>query len=120
MPKGQKFGGRTKGTPNKKTSSVLEKCEQLGVDPIDVLLNFAKGDWKALGYDSPTHVTGYLPNGDPIVKERIPPELRQKSAKDASEYIHPKRKAIEMSGELATTPISIEQIVKERLKKKNG
>lgn len=72
--------GRQKGTPNRNTEALQDKCKQLGVDPLDVLLMFAKGDWAALGYAS---------------EDVISAELRQKSAADAAKYIHAQRKAVE-------------------------
>ena len=38
MGKGIKYGGRVKGTPNKKTEALLEKCQRLGVDVFEGLL----------------------------------------------------------------------------------
>lgn len=98
--------GRKKGTPNKKTQTLLEKCEEIGCDPFEVLMRFAAGDWKGLGYKC----TCYASNPKCITAEDnlpahkktkcdcepISKELRQKSAKDACEYVHPKRKALEI------------------------
>lgn len=33
MPKGVKYGGRTKGTPNKKTTEVAQMCRLIVQDP---------------------------------------------------------------------------------------
>lgn len=90
----QPGSGRTKGTPNKATKILQDKCEELGVDPFTVLLLFAKGDYEALGYEK-ERVKTITEAGEPIYELTIAPELRQKSARDACEYIHPKRKAVE-------------------------
>jgi len=62
--------GRKKGTPNKKTQDLLERCAQRGVDPFEVLLELCQSDDDA---------------------------IRLQAAKEACKYIHPQRKAIEMS-----------------------
>jgi hypothetical protein len=91
--------GRKKGTPNKLTQDLMAKCDELGVDPFEVLLHFAKGDWKTLGYETETRLVSTSEHGD-IYENTITPELRAKAAKDACEYLFPKRKAIEHSGAL--------------------
>jgi hypothetical protein len=105
FPKGAKRpadAGRKKGTPNKKTQDLMAKCQELDVDPFEILLRFAKGDWDGLGYESSVRVAGVSKDGEPFYEDTIPPDLRAKCAKDACEYIHPKRKAIEHSGAVDT------------------
>ena len=89
--------GRKPNTPNKATQTLIEKCAKLKCDPFEILLLFANGDWKALGYEEAQKIKGYTQDGSPIYEDRISEELRQKSARDACEYIHPKRKAMELS-----------------------
>lgn len=84
--------GRPKGSKNKTTIRLEEIAERLECNPFEVLLHFAKGDFGALGYNEYTYKTF----GENTVEElTISPELRQKSAKDACEYLFPKRKAVE-------------------------
>lgn len=91
--KGHKLSGSRKGVPNKRTQEAQEIAERLGIDPFQILLNFAVGDWKALGYKSPTS-TRFV--GETMIEEDvISPDLRASSAKAACEYLYPKRKAIE-------------------------
>lgn len=86
--------GRPKGVPNKRTQDLIELAEKHECNPFEILLLFAKGDYEALGYKQ----YQYKQYGENVVEEMtIPPELRQKSAKDACEYLFPKRKAIEHS-----------------------
>ena len=73
--------GRKKGTPNKSTQTLMEKCEALGCDPFEILIRFALG---GVGLD---------------LDEPVSNDLRQKSAKDAAEYLYPKRKAVELSAD---------------------
>lgn len=102
-PKGHpRWGGRKTGTLNKDKVSALEKAEALGVDPFVILLYFAAGDWKALGYEAKTKL---VPTKEGVIEvDQIPSELRQKSAKDACEYVCPKLKAIEHSGPDGKSP----------------
>jgi hypothetical protein len=65
----------------------------LGVDPFEILLLFAKGDWKGLGYKSETVVK--YSHGNPYKTDVITADHRLKAASEASQYLHPKRKAIE-------------------------
>lgn len=82
MANGRKTGGRAKGTPNKKTQDLKAISERLKCDPFEVLLLFAKGDHKALGYKR---------------KQDISPSLRATCASDACQYLHPKRKSVDVN-----------------------
>lgn len=88
--------GRKKGTPNKKTQELRDLAEQLGVNPFQILLHFAAGDWQALGYPDAT-VTKVTQNGV-FTEDRISPELRSSSAREACKYLYPQLKAVEHSG----------------------
>lgn len=94
----RKFGGRKKGTRNKNNAPLFEKAKELKIDPFEVLLHFAKGDWKALGYESET-ITVYSKD---VVNEEytIQPIVRQRAAAEACQYLYPKLKAIEHTGEI--------------------
>ena len=71
-PKGlAKTGGRQRGTPNKKTHELVVKLEQLGCDPIAGLAQFAM--------DSETSR-----------------ELRVRCYAELAQYVHPKRKAMDL------------------------
>jgi hypothetical protein len=90
--------GSRKGSPNSRTQDLFEITQRLGCNPFEVLIHFVKGDHEALGIEK-YQVVSVTKYGEPIEKLSIPPELRQKSAKDACEYLFPKRKAIEISTE---------------------
>lgn len=94
--KGKKTGGRKSGTPNKKTKELHEISARLGVDPFEVLLLFAAGDWKALGYDAESAPSSYSEQGT-VYKYTIDPSVRARSAAEACQYMHAKRKAIELT-----------------------
>ncbi len=72
--KGAKTGGREKGTPNKKTQAVIDKLAALDCDPIEGMARIALDDQNS-------------------------PELRGRMFSELAQYIAPKRKAIEHSGE---------------------
>jgi hypothetical protein len=112
-----KFGGRAKGTPNKTSLPLHEKAKELGCDPFEILCRFALGDWEGLGYKSEFIFTP-TQKGEVVEKPLIPPELRSKAAAEAAQYLYPKRKAIEHSGEITQvvedklTPKEIEAILR--------
>lgn len=109
QPKAPK-AGRKKGTLNKKTQDLMELTEKLNCNPFEVLLHFANGDYKALGYEETK--TKIAADGTVFQELTIAPELRQKSAKDACEYLFPKRKAIEHTGANGEKLIGIEDYLK--------
>lgn len=100
-----KTGGRKKGSPNKRTRELIERADAIGVDPFEILLRFAKGDWKGLGYESET-MTKIAAGGVKVEIERIDPELRMKAAAEAAQYLYPKRKAIELKSD-QESPIEV-------------
>lgn len=93
-----KTGGRKKGCPNKKTQELRECAERLGVNPFEVLLLFAEGNWKALGYN----------------RSVIAPPVRARAAAEACQYLHPKRKAIEHSGEIKSPESELSDLELDR------
>lgn len=107
--KGKKTGGRPKGTPNKRSQALEERAQALGVNPFEILLLFAKGDWEALGYPSEFD-TKYTSSGSPYSVRIISPDTRQRSAAEVCQYLHPKRKAIEHSGGVAIKPFILENL----------
>lgn len=64
--------GRVKGQPNKKTLSLIQRCEERNFDPFDALMDIAK---------------------DP----NTPIDLKINCLKDLCQYVHPRRKALEHS-----------------------
>lgn len=69
--------GRPKGSPNARTQDLFEITERLDCNPFEVLILFAKGDAETLKVSE------------------ISPDLRLRAAKDACDYLFPKRKSIE-------------------------
>jgi len=95
-----RYGGRTKGTPNRKTEEAEAIARKLGCNPIEILCRFAMDDWKKLGYNEQS--SKFLTQkGELIEKPLITPEIRMKAASELAQYLYPKRKAIEHSGEIS-------------------
>lgn len=92
----KKTGGRTKGTPNKKTEDFFERCAQQGHDPILFNILVAKNDWQALGYESGT-VTVFTKSGDSYEQDRISIADRISANNKLLDFMYPKRKAVEHS-----------------------
>jgi hypothetical protein len=92
--KGHKLStGRPKGSVNRRTKTIEEIAQANGVDPLDILMKFAKGDWQGLGYTKGTK-TVYTEAGA-IEEDLIGPSERIQAAKEAAQYLYPKKKSIE-------------------------
>jgi hypothetical protein len=88
---GHKFSpGRPKGCKNKRTLQ-LEIMAEKFPDPFELLMLFATGDWKALGYDSEVYVMEGA-NGATKIGYTISPEMRLVATKEAIQYLYPKKK----------------------------
>jgi hypothetical protein len=77
QPGHERSGGRQKGTPNKKRS-LEEVCEEKGIDPFAALLEMAQ--------------------------DQSDKHLRFQALKEVCQYLYPKRKTLEHSGEINTNP----------------
>ena len=80
MAKGHKTGGRTAGTPNRRTQEIQELLESLGHNPIEAMVQIANNPKASL-------------------------ELRGRMNAELATYLYPKRKAME----LAADPIAPQQ-----------
>ena len=74
MALGKKTGGRVAGTPNKRTQDVIERLAALNCDPVEGMARIAMD-----GANSP--------------------ELRGRMFAELAQYVAPKRKAVEHTGE---------------------
>ena len=73
---GERRGGRTRGTPNKRTLEVQERLQELGCDPIEGMVRIAKSAEK---------------DGDKALAGQMYKELAQ--------YVAPKRKMLDVVSE---------------------
>lgn len=78
VERSRKTGGRTKGTPNKRTQDIQQRLEELGCDPIEGMALIAMN----VTYE---------------------PELRGRMFAELAQYVAPKRKALEIAAEVNTT-----------------
>lgn len=81
MAIGRKTGGRAAGTPNKRTTDVLDRLQQLGCDPIEGMALIA-------------------------MDANNPPELRGRMFSELAQYVAPKRRALDMDSP-STAPVTI-------------
>ena len=97
-------------------SYVVCLADKMGVDPFRILLMIAAGDYKGLGYDSPT-IEIVDKNGITRETERIPIAIRSTAARDVAKYMRPQLKSIEVKAEIENTQVteSFEQYL-ERIK----
>ena len=72
-PGHKKFGGKAKGCKNKITQDVVGLLDSLGCNPLEGLARIAEN-------------------------EKHPIEVRTKCLAELAQYLHPKRRAVEISG----------------------
>lgn len=96
---GKKSGGRAKGTPNKRTQELIEIAGDLDCNPFEILCMIAMNDWEGLGYHD-GEVQKESKQGHTFYEERIKLEHRLAAAREAAQYLYPKRKAIEIQGKV--------------------
>ena len=94
-PGSQRIGGRQKGTPNKKTKELQERVKKFmseqGIKNFDPLVALA-----GISVDKST-----------------PLKLKVEALKELAQYLHPKRRAVEFSGEQTINVESKEKKIKE-------
>ena len=91
-------GGRPVGTHNKRDVHMVEirQLVQKYGDTLPVLFMVAHNDWAGLGYESPT-ITKRDSDGNEWEEDRITMQMRILAAKESANYIHPKKRAIEIT-----------------------
>jgi hypothetical protein len=75
MAKHHKTGGRTKGTPNKRTQAVADRLEALGCDPIEGMARLA-------------------------MDETVEKSIRAQMYRELAQYVAPKRRAVEVQADV--------------------
>jgi hypothetical protein len=114
MAKGVKTGGRVKGSKNKHSYNAEEIAQRLGVNPLEILLQFAAGDWEGLGYDSSVTVAESQ-GGDKgtFIKYTITPELRASSADKACKYLFSAKQALDVMSDGKAIQINVIDYLKK-------
>lgn len=86
-PKGHKrYGGRTKGVPNKQTRNLFQICADLGCNPFEEMIKIAM---------DPAHDRSF------------------DALKEVSQYLYPKRKSLEHSGNVSPEVLDASEQVTE-------
>ncbi|ATR19137.1 Hypothetical protein RMHFA_05563 (plasmid) [Roseomonas mucosa] len=86
--------GRKPGTLNKATLAARRMAEEMGCDPLRVLLHFTQGNAATLGLP-----TQQLEDGT-TVQVPVPLDMRLQASQAAVAYLYPKLKAIEATHEV--------------------
>lgn len=85
-------------TDHRRTSkNLLEVTEEMGISPFEFLLHVINNDWKAIGYDSPS-ITMSGKDGGTYEIDRISLSDRVACAREATQYLHAKKKSVEVKG----------------------
>ena len=102
MPRGKKTGGRSKGVPNKRKTvfrtALRAYCDSINVDPHHYMADILA--------DETTIIYGLDKDGHAIEGPAAKPELKLNAAKELAQYLEPKLKAIEHTGN-AEKPIVV-------------
>jgi len=86
---------------------LTQVADEMGIDPFIILLQAASGDYKAFGYESAT-ITKMGKDGQTYEEDVIPVGLRVAAAKEATQYLYPKKRAIEVSGDPLGGPVRLQ------------
>jgi len=94
-PRKGRFGGRVKGSQNKRTKQALEICERLRFHPAAFLATVA--------------LTGLMPNPDGSTTP-VSPEDRLRAATALAPFVMPRLQATQISGD-QDAPIAVERAI---------
>lgn len=106
--------GRPKGSKNIKSFDAELLAKKLGVDPLEILLRMAAGDWEGLGYDNECYISEKA-DGSTKAGYTITPQMRADAAAQACKYFYSTKQAVQVS--TADSGFRIEVVNYEDLKK---
>ena len=109
------YMGRPNGAKNKRSLTVEMIAEQFDLDPFEVLMMVAAGDWKGLGYDSPMRQS-FAASGIEFEELWIKLSDRVTAAKEAAKYLYAAKQSVAIS----TGDSGIKIIVEDYTKSKDG
>lgn len=98
---------RTKGSKNKHSFQVEELAQKFDVEPFEILMQIATGNWKFFGFSGPTKTT-FTPQGIEVEELNIRMQERCQAAKDACKYLYSQKQAIAHSGQIDGFKIVVE------------
>ena len=85
--------GRPKGAQNYRTRKIEEIASKFSIDPFEVLMMIAAGDWQGLGYSAPTR-TSFAASGIEFEEPVIKVSDRSNAAKEAAKYLYSQKQAV--------------------------
>ena len=103
--------GRKKGTKNKFTFNAEMLARDLGIDPLEICIHIAAGNWEEAGFKE-EFIFVEKPDGAVTARPCIMPEMRLAAAKEAARYMYSTKQAVQLSGE-----VGIKVIIEDYLKK---
>lgn len=106
-------GGRPRGIKNTRTRLVEEIAAKFKVDPFEVLMMVAAGDWKALGYDSKTKTT-FTQAGIEVEEDKVTLTNRVAAAKEAAKYLYAAKQSVAISTGDSGIKIIVEDYTKAK------
>lgn len=89
---------RTKGAKNKRSFQAEWLAQEMDVDPLEILLWIASGNWKALGLPAETKIS-YTSAGIEFEEHYIRIQDRAKAAGDACKYLYATKQNVAVSTE---------------------
>lgn len=97
-----RFGGRQKGTLNKRTKFAQDLAAELKVDPVRFMLMLLNSDTVEVPVLK-NPLTGEVevgPDGKPLMRQiNVPLDLRLDAAKAVAPYVHPRLQATQITGQ---------------------
>lgn len=90
---GKRYGGRSKGTPNKKTKELMELIGDFS--PVPGLIAICNRDFKFLGIEE--YVLIEKAEGEVKAQPTITVDLQLQAMKELMKYMYPQKKAMEIS-----------------------
>lgn len=89
--------GRPKNSKNIKTGRFVAElvANARNFDPLEVLIDIAKGDWKALGFEKATY-NSWTAAGIEFEVDHISLQERNKAAQAVAKYLYSTKQAVEI------------------------
>lgn len=104
--------GRPKGSKNIRSITVEMIAARFKIDPFEVLMMIAAGDWKGLGYKEETK-TSFAASGIEFEEPWIKLSDRVQAAKEAAKYLYSQKQSVQVSTGESGIKIIIEDYSKK-------
>ena len=89
--------GRQKGSKNIKVGRFVAElvANRKNFDPLEMLIDIARGDWEALGYKEKTY-SNWTAAGLEFKLDNISLQERNKAAKEVAKYLYSAKQSVEI------------------------